>query len=45
MKQEWKTDEIIEHFTLLESEQELVSSAKAPHNKLVFIHQKDESAH
>ncbi len=33
MKQDWTTDELIEHFTLLESEQEFVS-ANAPHNEL-----------
>jgi len=33
MKQAWMTDEIIEHFSLLESEQEFVR-ANAPHNKL-----------
>ncbi len=34
MRQDWTTDEIIEHFTLLEGEQELVNTAKVPHNKL-----------
>jgi len=33
MKQDWTTDEIIEYFTLLEGEQELVRD-KTAHNKL-----------
>jgi hypothetical protein len=33
MKQDWTIDEIIEHFTLLEDEQEFIG-ANAPHNKL-----------
>jgi hypothetical protein len=33
MKQDWTIDEIIDHFTLLEDEQEPVK-VDAPHNKL-----------
>ena len=33
MKQDWTMGEIIDHFTLLEGEQELVK-VDAPHNKL-----------
>ena len=33
MKPDWTTNELIEQFTLLESEQEL-ARANAPHNKL-----------
>jgi uncharacterized protein DUF4158 len=33
MKQDWTIDEIIEHFTLLEDEQEFIG-VNAPHNKL-----------
>ena len=33
MKQDWTTDEIIEHFTVLEGEQELIR-ANTAHNKL-----------
>lgn len=33
MIQDWTTDEVIEYFTLLESERDFVS-AKAPHNRI-----------
>ena len=40
MRQDWTTDEIIEHFTLLEDEQEFVN-AKAPHTKLAYARQRN----